>query len=142
MLIRIIMLAMLCIGTSQRLFAESEHHEEEAHQEKEIVRMSADVVKRYHITLDKAGPKAIEVRREVLGKIVPNANKTIYIYPRYGGIIKKMTKRQKGDKKGGTTLTYAYHTSLAPKASEASWGLSIFSRGSKWLLLCERKRLL
>ena len=25
---------------------------------------------------------------------------------------------------------------LAPKASEASWGLSIFSRGSKWLLLC------
>ena len=25
---------------------------------------------------------------------------------------------------------------LAPKASEASWGLSIFSSGSKWLLLC------
>ena len=25
---------------------------------------------------------------------------------------------------------------LAPKASEASWGLSIFSRGFKWLLLC------
>ena len=24
---------------------------------------------------------------------------------------------------------------LAPKASEASWGLSIFVRGSKWLLL-------
>ena len=87
------MLAMLCIMASQRLFAESGHHEEErAHQEKEIVRMSADVIKRYHITLDKAGPKAIEVRREVLGKIVPNANKTIYIYPRYGGIIKKMTK--------------------------------------------------
>ena len=31
---------------------------------------------------------------------------------------------------------------LAPKASKASWGLSIFSRGSKWLLLCVRKRLL
>ena len=27
-------------------------------------------------------------------------------------------------------------TLLAPKASEASWGLSIFSRGAKWLLLC------
>ena len=25
---------------------------------------------------------------------------------------------------------------LAPKASEASWGLSIFSSGSKWLLMC------
>ena len=26
---------------------------------------------------------------------------------------------------------------LAPKASEASWGLSIFSSGSKWLCMCE-----
>ena len=31
---------------------------------------------------------------------------------------------------------------LAPKASEASWGLLFQTRGSKWLLLCERKRLL
>lgn len=57
-----------------------------------VLYLSADVLKRYQIELAAAGAETLEVTSEILGKIVPNANKTIYIYPRYGGIVKKMTK--------------------------------------------------
>ena len=69
-----------------------EHADLTEHAETEVVKLSADVMKRYHIKIAKAGPTDIEVTREILGKIVPNANKTLFIYPRYDGIIKKMTK--------------------------------------------------
>ncbi|GGI90766.1 efflux RND transporter periplasmic adaptor subunit [Legionella impletisoli] len=91
MVIRKTILAMMCIGISIGVFAESSH-ESEGHHDKEVVRLSQEVIKRYKIELAKAGPHSLEISREVLGKIGSNANKTVYIYPRYGGIIKKMTK--------------------------------------------------
>ncbi len=61
-------------------------------QDKAQIHLSDKTMRQYQIKLAKAGPKTLEMTRDVLGKIVPNANKTLYIYPRYSGIIKRMTK--------------------------------------------------
>ncbi len=92
MLIRITVSALLFMVAISGAFAEAEHENQTEHANEEVVRLSAEVMKRYHIELTKAGPQTLEITREILGKIVPNANKTIFIYPRYGGIVKKMTK--------------------------------------------------
>lgn len=62
------------------------------HEEENIIKISPQMVKDNNIEILVAGKKNIQITRDVLGKIVPNANKTIYIYPRYSGIIKSLTK--------------------------------------------------
>lgn len=103
MLIRITTAALLFVAALSGAYAgaghkvNAEHADHAEHANEKVVRLSADVMKRYQIELAEAGPQTLEIMREILGKIVPNANKTVYIYPRYGGIVKKMT-RFLGDK--------------------------------------------
>ena len=92
MLMRTMISVLLLAFISTGYCSEQEHEEHKSHQDEEIVSLSKEVIKQYRIEIVKAGPQTLEVTRDILGKIVPNANKTIYIYPRYGGIIKKMTK--------------------------------------------------
>jgi cobalt-zinc-cadmium efflux system membrane fusion protein len=40
-----------------------------------------------------AGPQEIIFTKKIVGKIVPNANKTIYIYPRYNGLVMSLMKQ-------------------------------------------------
>lgn len=92
MVMRMMLSTFLTILISSGYCAEKKHVEHAEHPDDEIVCLSDDVINRYHIKLAMAGPKIIEITRDILGKIVPNANKTIYIYPRYSGIVQKMTK--------------------------------------------------
>ena len=89
---RITLSTFLIILISSGYCAEQNQGEHLDHHDEEIVRLSDDVISRYHIELAKAGSKTLEITRDILGKIVPNANKTIYIYPRYSGVVQKMTK--------------------------------------------------
>ncbi|WP_367607990.1 efflux RND transporter periplasmic adaptor subunit [Legionella sp. W05-934-2] len=66
-------------------------------EENRAVAVSNEAVDHNQIHVAIAGPQTILITLEVVGKIVPNANKTLYIYPRYDGIIQKLTK-QLGDK--------------------------------------------
>ncbi len=77
MLLRITIAALLFAVASSRVFAGEEH---EKHANEEIVRLSAEVMKQYRIELVKVGPKTLEIKREILGEIVPNANKTICLH--------------------------------------------------------------
>ena len=56
------------------------------------LRLSPDLIKRYQIEICTAQSETIDQTKDVLGKIVPDANKTIYIYPRYAGILKSLPK--------------------------------------------------
>ena len=89
-MIGVLLLAFISTGYCSE--QEHEHEEHKSHQDEEIVSLSKEVIKQYGIEIAKAEPQTLEVTRDILGKIVPNANKTIYIYPRYGGIVKEMTK--------------------------------------------------
>lgn len=88
-----IILAVL-LGFYSLLFAESNHseHKEEHEHEKKIIQLSPNVIKKNNIELLTVGPQTIEITRDVLGKVTPNANKTLLLYPRYSGVIKKLTK--------------------------------------------------
>ncbi len=90
--------ALLFIVTLSGAYAEAEqkdqaeHKDHTEHANEKVVHLSAEVMRRYHIELATVRSQTLQITREILGKIVPNANKTVYIYPRYGGIVKKMTK--------------------------------------------------
>ncbi|KTD61720.1 efflux RND transporter periplasmic adaptor subunit [Legionella spiritensis] len=89
------------------------------HHENHVLILSAKTIKKYNIKTEQAGKQEIQMTRDVLGKIVPDANKTIFIYPRYSGIIKKLTKFlgdkvKKGEllaeiESNQTLQTYAIH---------------------------------
>ena len=86
-----------CFFSSESNKEHSDHDElssnnEVSHNEIKIIKLSDDVIKDNNIKVLVAKEKNIKISRDVLGKIVPNANKTIYIYPRYSGIIKSLTK--------------------------------------------------
>lgn len=83
-------LFLIAFSLSGQLFASSVHEDE--HGEENIIKISPQMIKENNIEVLVAGEKNIQITRDVLGKIVPNANKTIYIYPRYSGIIKSLTK--------------------------------------------------
>ena len=85
-----------CFFSSESNKEHSDHdvvsNEEASHNEAKAMQLSDDVIKDNNIKVLIAEEKNIKITRDVLGKIVPNANKTIYIYPRYSGIIKSLTK--------------------------------------------------
>jgi len=90
-----------------QVYAVANHdHQQRHHDENKSIAISGQAIQRNQIKVMTAGPKTIQITREVLGKIVPNANRTIYVYPRYNGIIHKLTK-QLGDQvdKGETLAT-------------------------------------
>jgi len=88
------------LSTSFFCYAGGKHHDtDEHHNEKkednhsEAIVLSHEAIKRAKIQLSIAGPKKIVSTKKVVGKVVPNANKTIYIYPRYNGLVKTLTKQ-------------------------------------------------
>ena len=87
-------LLILLTGFHSMLFAQSEHseHNEEHGVEQQVIQLSPGTIKENNIELLTAAPHTIEITRDVLGKVVPNANKTLFLYPRYSGVIKKLTK--------------------------------------------------
>lgn len=87
-------LLILLISFHSLLFAQSEHseHSEEHGDEQKVIKLTPDTIKENNIELLTAGPHTIEITRDVLGKVTPNANKTLFLYPRYNGVIKKLTK--------------------------------------------------
>ena len=66
--------------------------------------LSAELIKRYQIELCTAQSETIHHGKEVLGKIVPDASKTTYIYPRYAGILKSLPKNLGDEVKQGDVL--------------------------------------
>lgn len=91
--ILLIMLIML-ISYHSLLFAQSDHseHKEEHGDEDKVIKLSPQTIKENKIEVLTAGPHTIEITSDVLGKVIPNANKTLFLYPRYSGVIKKLTK--------------------------------------------------
>ena len=87
-------LLILLISFHSLLFAQPEHseHNEEHGDEQKVIQLSPHTIKENNIELLTAGPHTIETTRDVLGKVTPNANKTLFLYPRYSGVIKKLTK--------------------------------------------------
>lgn len=92
MILRCLGCAFLLILLSSGYCAEKKPHDHSSFEKVNLVRLSEEVIKRYRIKIAKSGPQRLTVTKQILGKIAPDANKTIYIYPRYSGIIKKMTK--------------------------------------------------
>ena len=61
------------------------------------IRLSDKRIKDNQIQVLTAGRQTLKISKDVLGKIVPNANATLYVYPRYNDIIKLLSKHL-GDK--------------------------------------------
>ena len=76
---------------------DADHKDSSQGHDEEGLNISKEAIDKAKIELSKAGPKKIAITRKVIGKIVPNANKTILIYPRYTGLVKRLGK-QLGDK--------------------------------------------
>lgn len=78
--------------TSFFSFSGGEHQDSHEYYDENIV-LSEEAIKKAEIQLSTAGPQKIILTKKMVGKIVPNANQTIYIYPRYNGLIKSLTKQ-------------------------------------------------
>jgi len=75
-----------------------EKHDKEIH-------LSQDAIKKADIQILMTSSQEITIKKKVIGKITPNANKTIYIYPRYNGLIKALTKELGEDVQRGELLS-------------------------------------
>ena len=82
---------IMLISSYSLVFAQPEHNEKHGNELKAI-QLSPNAIKENKIELLTAGPRRIEITRDVLGKVTPNANKTLFLYPRYSGVIIKLTK--------------------------------------------------
>ncbi len=95
LLLLTLLLTLAGVHSSNAVQNHSDHHET-------MLVLSPELIARYQIELSTAQSETIHRSKEVLGKIVPDANKTTYIYPRYAGILKSLPKNlgdkvQKGD---------------------------------------------
>lgn len=81
---------------------DSEEHGDEHDEE---VHLSQAAIEKAEIEVLTASSKDIVITKKVVGKIVPNANKTINIYPRYNGLIKSLTKQLGGKANQGELLS-------------------------------------
>ncbi len=88
------------LSTSLISYAGGEHHDSHRHHDankedshSEGIVLSDGAIKKAKIQLSTAGPRKIVLTKKMVGQIVPNANKTIYIYPRYNGLVKTLTKQ-------------------------------------------------
>ena len=88
---------LLCLFMTSAFAGVGHDHDESMASENQGISLSKQSINDNQISIATAGPQTIQVTRDVLGKIMPNANKTIYIYPRYDGIIQSLNK-QLGDK--------------------------------------------
>lgn len=57
------------------------------------VELTAEAIKANGIEVETAGPINLEVKLEVYGKIVPNEELTVYIIPRFPGMVQAVNKK-------------------------------------------------
>ena len=57
------------------------------------VELSQEMIKANGIKIEKAGPINLEILLNVMGKIVPNEERTVYISPRFPGLVKAVNKK-------------------------------------------------
>lgn len=88
--------------------ADNDHNDEDS-----IVTLSSNSIKDNHIEIVLAGPKTINKKLTVMGKVIPELTKQVKIYPRFSGIVKSMYY-QLGDsvKKNDVLLTIESNQSL------------------------------
>lgn len=57
------------------------------------VELTQEAIENNHIKIDVAGPVDLQVTLNVMGKILPNEDQTIYITPRFPGMVKAVYKK-------------------------------------------------
>ncbi len=93
-----------------------DHSEEEINgHDEEIVRVTDEEMKEFGIEIATAGPGKLERHIDLTGEIVIDPDRLAHIYPRFPGIVKKVTKKI-GDsvKKGEVLAIIESNESLAP----------------------------
>lgn len=68
------------------------------------VNLSPQAIKSAEIKTDIAGPATIQKKLSVIGKIVPNADALLPIYPRFAGIVREMKKNLGDSVEKGETI--------------------------------------
>lgn len=81
-------LPLIGLGHGHKEEKEDEHHEKQL-----SVDIPKDVATQQGIKLAKVGSAEITTELEVIGKIVPNRDRIVPVYPRFLGIVKNLTKR-------------------------------------------------
>lgn len=61
------------------------------------VELTPEAVRSNSIKIETAGPAVLEIKLQVMGKIVPNEEATVHISPRFPGVVKAVYKKL-GDK--------------------------------------------
>ena len=114
-----IMIALVSSGIILQQCSKStteSHSEEESHgHNEEVVQITADEMKEFGIEIATAGPGKLEQHIDLTGEIVIDPARLAHIYPRFPGIVKKVTKKI-GDpvKKGEVLAIIESNESLAP----------------------------
>lgn len=57
------------------------------------VELTPEAIKVNNITIEEAGPINLEIKLDVMGKIMPNEELTVYISPRFPGMVKAVNKK-------------------------------------------------
>ena len=57
------------------------------------VELTQEAIKANKITIEEAGPINLEVKLGVMGKIMPNEELTVFISPRFPGVVKSVNKK-------------------------------------------------
>ncbi|MBA3603500.1 MAG: efflux RND transporter periplasmic adaptor subunit [Parachlamydiaceae bacterium] len=57
------------------------------------VELSSESIEANKINIEEAGPVNLEIKLDVMGKIMPNEELTVYISPRFPGIVKAVNKK-------------------------------------------------
>lgn len=57
------------------------------------VELTKEAIENNHITIDVAGPMELQLTLNTMGKIIPNEDQTIYITPRFPGMVKAVYKK-------------------------------------------------
>jgi len=72
---------------------EETHEHGHHHHHEENVELSTEAIARNSIKIEKAGPAVLNIKLSVMGKIIPNEEDTIYISPRFPGVVKAVYKK-------------------------------------------------
>lgn len=81
------------VFTSSHSHVHNHESEVEHHHDKFTVELTPESIKSNEIKIEKAGPIHLEIKLEVMGKIMPNEERTIYISPRFPGMVKVVNKK-------------------------------------------------
>ena len=57
------------------------------------VELNSEAIKANKIKIEEAGPINLEIKLDVMGKITPNEELTVYISPRFPGVVKAVNKK-------------------------------------------------